>query len=70
MVDRYTKIVLTVIALALVVLTIQNDLAPLHAQAALQRVQICNEVGQCAAISSAPINGLPFFGLDVIPKDK
>jgi hypothetical protein len=49
--DRYTKIVLTVIAAALVGLIVQNSIAPSNAQGGVQRVAICNLTGdQCAQV--------------------
>jgi len=51
MVDRYTKAMLTIIALALVALVTQNAAPALHAQPAdIQRVQICDE-NHCASVS-------------------
>lgn len=44
MIDRYTKSVLTVIAVALCVLAIQNAIRPSPAQfGAPQKVQLCDE---------------------------
>src|SRR5215510_12677687 len=51
MVDRYTKAVLTVIAVALVGMLAQNAIGPLRAQSAT-RVVICdvNDVNRCASL--------------------
>ena len=43
--DRYTKVVLTVIAAALCVLAVQNVIHPAQSQASLQRVAICDVDG-------------------------
>jgi hypothetical protein len=52
--DRYTKVVLTVIAVALVVIAFQNSgVLPAYAQSGGQmKVQICDEYGYCARVSS------------------
>ena len=59
MIDRYTKIVLTVIAGALIGLLGQNTIGPLNAQSGVQRVVICDseDTRQCAnlkQVSFAP----------------
>jgi hypothetical protein len=52
MTDRYTKCVLTIIAVSLGAIAIQNAVAgPAVAQSAPQRVQICGANGQCADVS-------------------
>jgi hypothetical protein len=53
MVDRYTKAVLTVIAVALVGLVAQNSLFPAQAQyGQLVKVVICDQSGlNCAGVS-------------------
>jgi hypothetical protein len=49
--DRYTKIVLTVIAAALVGLLVQNSISPSVAQGGVQRVAICTiDGGKCASV--------------------
>jgi hypothetical protein len=58
--DRYTKIVLTVIAAALIGLVAQNAVGPLNAVVAVQKVQICDPNGECATLSPYP--GLPGAG--------
>jgi hypothetical protein len=51
MTDRYTKIVLTIIAAALTGIFIQNALRPARAVGDdIQKVQICDTVG-CAELS-------------------
>ena len=67
--DRYTKIVLTVIAAALVGLLAQNAIRPLSAESSgLQRVMICDSVNPrvCARLwhyagsdSILPVIALP-----------
>jgi hypothetical protein len=44
-VDAYTKGILTVIALALVTIAIQNVIQPAVAQVGVQRVTICDPLG-------------------------
>jgi hypothetical protein len=51
MIDLYTKIMLTVIASALVAIAIQNVVNPASAQLGLQKVQICDVLGDCAAMA-------------------
>lgn len=65
--DRYTKIVLTVIAAALVGLLVQNAISPSVAQGTIQRVAICNITGdQCANVfQDEPGYGNP-RGLSVV----
>jgi hypothetical protein len=54
-IDRYTKVVLTVIALALVVLVGENAVRPVSAQSALQKVAICDErTNKCASVGQDP----------------
>jgi hypothetical protein len=51
--DRYTKVVLTIIAVSLGAIAIENAVSS-TAQAqggALQRVQLCDSQGVCAAIT-------------------
>jgi hypothetical protein len=56
MVDRYTRSVLTVIAAALTVLAVQGFIRPASAQySGIQRVQICDSLGQCASLSRIPL---------------
>jgi hypothetical protein len=50
MVDRYTKAVLTVIAVALVSIVVQNSISSSVAQSQIQRVQICDNNGACAGV--------------------
>ena len=45
-VDAYTQGVLTVIAVALVTIAIQNAIQPAVAKGGVQRVTICNDLGQ------------------------
>ena len=45
-VDRYTKIVLTVIAFALLANVVQNNLKDANAaESAVQKIAICNQLG-------------------------
>ena len=49
--DRYTKIVLTVIAVALTVLAAENGIKSANAQAGVQKVAICDQTGgNCALV--------------------
>ena len=73
MVDRYTKITLTIIAAALVCLVAQNAFSPLNAQSGIQKVQICEGATVqsiiCATLSEVPVNpsrpGAHQYGLAV-----
>jgi hypothetical protein len=64
--DTYTKFVLTIIAVALCVLVVQNVTARSNAQdAQLQRVQICDE-GNClnlAPLRKRTSRGERFLGI-------
>ena len=68
MIDRYTKIVLTVIAAALVGLVVQNTIGPLHAQNDVRRVFICDarNVNQCATLANLGTEYSPRYGLSVL----
>ena len=62
MVDRYTKSVLTAIALALAIIAAQNAIGPSVAQQGLQKVQLCDDLSHCiqlAATKSGDQHGLP-----------
>jgi hypothetical protein len=50
--DRYSKVVLTVIALALCIIVVQQAVKPAHAAPSLTRVAICdpNDPTLCAQI--------------------
>jgi hypothetical protein len=52
MITRYTNIVLTIIALALVTIAVQNSTASVSAQSGVQRVIICDVVdtSHCASL--------------------
>ena len=52
--DRYSKIVLTVIAVALTVLVAQNGgILPANAQSTVQKVAICNPAGtECSLVAA------------------
>jgi hypothetical protein len=52
MVDRYTKTVLTVIAAALVVIAAQHAVDRSQAATDIQKVQICDDQGRCASMTS------------------
>ena len=72
MVDRYTKVVLTVIAAALTVLAIQGAVPQSQAYSHdMQKVQICDAVGDCAALMPITItylgNRVTTYGLQVVP---
>ncbi len=71
MVDRYTKAVLTVIAVALLALAAENAIRPAAAQSdQIQKVQIC-DTQNCASLS--PVETQLFgrimssWGLRVVP---
>lgn len=54
-IDLYTKVVLTVIALGLVVLVGEQAVRPVAAQSGIQRVMICdNRTNQCASVGKDP----------------
>ena len=57
-VDRYTKGVLTVIAVALCVFALQNAIRPAGAQFSVQRVTICDPNGSnCASVTGGSMPG-------------
>ena len=71
MIDRYTKTILTIIALALIVIVIQNTIRPSAAQfGGLQKVQICDAT-DCASVMphTTRVGGMALktFSLQVIP---
>jgi hypothetical protein len=53
MTDRYTKIMLTIIAAALVGIVVQNAVSTVGAQAGVQRVVICDshDTSNCARVA-------------------
>jgi len=69
MVDRYTKAMLTVIAVALVGMVAQNAIGPLRAQSAT-RVVICdvNDINRCASLWPYTVQDTnqTFFGLQTV----
>lgn len=53
--DRYTKIVLTVIAVCLMKIAFGDLITPVEAQASIQRVAICDKSGSdCASVTRLP----------------
>ncbi len=63
--DAYTKGVLTVIALALVTLAIQNAIQPAVAQGGVQKVTICmQDGGNCRGLPTTNVR-LPGGNLDI-----
>lgn len=65
--DRYTKIVLTVIAAALVGLLVQNSISPTNAQGGVQRVAVCTVDGaKCASVHQAEVGYAHPLGLSVV----
>jgi hypothetical protein len=55
-IDRYTKVVLTVIAFALVVLGAENAVRPVSAQSGIQKVAVCDErTNKCASVGQDPV---------------
>jgi len=50
--DLYSKIILTVIALSLAAIAVENLVRPVMAQPTIQKVQICNDIGECAALQA------------------
>ena len=67
MIDRYTKVVLTVIASALVALAAQNAIRLASAQDN-QRVQMCG-TGGCVEFAKVQVNGVEHTGLVVAQPD-
>ena len=67
MVDRYTKIVLTIIAAALVALAGQNAVRLASAQDTPQ-FRMCGN-GGCAEFSKVQVNGVEHMGLIVAAPD-
>ena len=68
--DRYTKIVLTVIAAALVGLLVQNAITPSIAMGDVQRVAICSIDGaKCASVHQAETGYANPLGLSVVVQD-
>ena len=62
MVDRYTKSVLTAIALVLTIIAVQNAIGPSVAQQGPQKVQLCDDLSNClqlAATRSGDHRGVP-----------
>jgi sorbitol-specific phosphotransferase system component IIC len=57
MIDRYVKVVLTVIATALVCLVAQNAITSLHAQQGIQRVAICSAANELLCVGIGPWGG-------------
>ena len=57
--DLYSKLTLTIIALSLASIAIENVARPVMAQPEDQKVQICNDIGECAALQAVrePIPG-------------
>jgi hypothetical protein len=53
MITRYTNVVLTIIALALVTIAAQNLAAPVSAQSGVQKVAICEQgdASRCVSLS-------------------
>jgi hypothetical protein len=49
--DRYTKIVLTIIAFTLAIIAAENAIQPSHAYGDIQKVQLCDELYRCADMS-------------------
>jgi hypothetical protein len=54
--NRYTNVVLTVIAVALSVLAIENGIAAAHAAPAISRVAICDPTDSTVCVSVGQIN--------------
>ena len=54
MIDRFTKIILAIIAAALVTIVVQNAVGPTHADPGVQRVVICdvNRISFCASLGT------------------
>lgn len=56
--DRYTKIILTVIAVCLLKIAFSDLIAPAEAQGGVQRVAICDLTGSpCASVTPVPFVG-------------
>jgi hypothetical protein len=52
MIDRYTKSVLTAIALALTIIAVQNAIGPSVAQQGPQKVQLCDDLSHCMQLAA------------------
>ena len=70
MVDTYTKCILTIIAITLVILTVDNATKPARAQIGYAKVQICDE-NNCSQLVPIPqiVQGRTVFtwGVPVVP---
>lgn len=67
MTDRYTKATLTIIAVALVAIVVQNSVGPVGAQTGVQRVVICDaaDTTRCATVAERHYGGSRFGFLGV-----
>lgn len=68
MIDRYTKALLTVIAISLVALVVQNLVPPSNAQSGVQRVVICDpaDTRNCAKLWPFRSMGVDTYALQVV----
>ena len=68
-IDRYTKTVLTVIAVALAVIAVRGAVPGARAGfGEVQQVQICDGAGHCAGLTGKPsalVSSVSFYRLDV-----
>ena len=68
--DRYTKLILTVIAAALLVLVAQNSIRPSVAESGIHKVQICDGHDNCADLLQLgfSVDLRPGYGIAVATK--
>jgi SNF family Na+-dependent transporter len=69
MIDRYTKAMMTVIAISLVALVVQNLIPASNAQSGIQKVIICDpsDARNCAKLWPFRSGGNDTYGLQVAP---
>jgi hypothetical protein len=63
--DRYTKIVLTIIAFTLAIIAAENAIQPSRAYGDIQKVRICDSQDDCAGMSPIQRFGVTEWVLDV-----
>jgi hypothetical protein len=64
--DRYTKVVLTIIAFTLVIIAAENAIQPSRAYGDIQVVEICDALHHCAGMTEMSTQmGGAYYVLDV-----